>query len=65
MSTGALFTSFTTTLKLLVLLSEGEPLSVTRTVIEFVAGPWASVGVHVNTPELESRIAPVGAETRV
>jgi hypothetical protein len=28
----------------------GEPLSVTRIVITFVEGPWASAGVHVNTP---------------
>src|SRR5438128_652192 len=38
-STGARFTSLTTTVKLLVALKGGEPLSVTFTVITFVLGP--------------------------
>src|SRR5205814_5308147 len=63
-STGALFTSRTTTMKLLVALRGGAPLSVTFTVIRFVLGPCASVGVQVSTPELASRRTPVGAETR-
>src|SRR5205809_5391370 len=63
-STGALFTSFTTTVKLRVSLSGGEPLSVTRAVTVFVAGPCASVGVHVNTPLLALMLAPDGGETR-
>src|SRR5437763_1647122 len=63
-STGALFTSRTTTVKLLVALRGGAPLSVTRTVIKLVLGPCASVGVQVSTPVLASRRTPVGAETR-
>src|SRR5439155_22132434 len=62
--TGAAFTSLTTTVKLRLLLSAGVPLSVTRTVIGFVLGPCASVGVQVNTPVFASRLTPVGAETR-
>src|SRR5204863_155137 len=63
-STGALFISVTTTLKLLVSLDGGTPLSVTRTVIKLVLGPWASVGVQVSTPLLGSRSTPVGADTK-
>src|SRR2546423_906164 len=63
-STGALFTSCTTTMKLLVALRGGAPLSVTFNVIRFVLGPCASVGVQVSTPVLASRRTPVGAETR-
>src|SRR4026209_881728 len=42
-------------------LAAGEPLSVTRTTIEFVLGPCASVGVHVKTPDPGLMTAPVGA----
>src|SRR5437773_1548179 len=63
-STGALFASVTTTVKLLVSLDSGTPLSVTFTVIRLVLGPWASVGVQVNTPVLGSRFTPLGAETK-
>src|SRR5204863_321004 len=63
-STGALFTSRTTTVKLLVALRGGAPLSVTRTVIKLVLGPGASVGVQVSRLVLASRRTPVGAETR-
>src|SRR4051794_2541008 len=59
--TGALFTSFTTTKKVLVSLKGGEPPSVTRTVIMFVLGPWASVGVHVKMPLVAFTLAPEGA----
>src|SRR5437867_422611 len=62
--TGALFTSRTTTVKLLVALRGGAPLSVTRTVIKLVLGPCASVGVQLSTPVLASRRTPAGAETR-
>src|SRR5262245_63516531 len=51
-STGAIFTSLTVTVKLLVSLRLGMPLSVTRTVIVLVLGPSASVGAHVNAPVL-------------
>src|SRR5207249_12127599 len=63
-STGGLITSRTTTVKLLVALRGGAPLSVTRTVIKLVLGPCASVGVQLSTPVLASRRTPVGAETR-
>src|SRR5436190_327657 len=58
---GALFASATMTVKLRVSLEGGEPSSVTRTVIRFVLGPWASVGVQVNTPLVALMLAPVGA----
>src|SRR5262245_14810627 len=51
-STGALFTSLTVTVKLLVSLRLGTPLSVTRTVIVLVLGPCASLGVQLNRPVL-------------
>ena len=59
--TGALFTSFTTTVKLFVSLKLGTPLSVARTVITFVPGPCVSLGVQVNWPVLGLMLAPVGA----
>src|SRR6266542_3436373 len=62
---GTLFASVTTTVKLLVSLDGGAPLSVTRIVIKFVLGPWASVGVQVSTPLLEFRFTPAGADTRL
>src|SRR4051794_38949810 len=40
----------TTTVKVLVAANVGEPLSVTRTVIVFVLGACATVGVQVKTP---------------
>src|SRR6266581_3049900 len=61
--TGALFTSLTMTVKLLVSLSGGMPLSVTRTVMTLVLGPCASVGVQVSTPVAGLRLTPVGAVT--
>src|SRR6266571_5667449 len=64
-STGALFASVTTTVKLLVSLDCGAPLSVTRTVIRLVLGPWASVGVQVSTPVLGFKLTPPGADTRL
>src|SRR2546425_8842499 len=64
-STGALFASVTTTVKLLVSLDGGAPLSVTRTVIKLVLGPWASLGVQLTTPLLASRFTPAGADTRL
>src|SRR5207249_2807851 len=65
MSSGGLFTSLTTTVKLLVSLKGVEPSSVTRTVMRLVLGPWASVGVQVNTPVLGWRFTPVGAATKL
>src|SRR3989442_1509433 len=49
----------------LVSLDSGTPLSVTLNVIRLVLGPWASVGVQVSTPLLESRFTPTGADTRL
>src|SRR5207244_3923226 len=60
-NTGALFTSFTTTVKVFKSLRLGTPLSVTRTVTGFVLGPCASLAVHVNTPVLGLMLAPAGA----
>src|SRR5437868_4990601 len=57
-NTGALFTSFTVTVKLFV--AARPPLSTTRTTNRFVLGPCASVGVQEITPEPEM-VAPVGA----
>src|SRR5262245_14956490 len=66
LKTGALFTSFTTTVKLFVSLNGGEPVSVTRTVIVLVLGPCASLGVHVNRPVLGWMLAPTAvAEYRL
>src|SRR5437867_3029511 len=64
-STGALFTSLTITVKLLLSLSAGEPLSVTLTVIRFVVGPWASVGVQLSAPLLGSTVTPAGPDTKL
>src|SRR4051812_23910240 len=58
---GAGFTSATTIVIVSVALNGGEPLSVTRTVMRLVDGPWASVGVQVNTPLFGSIAAPAGA----
>src|SRR5439155_17323624 len=58
---GGVLTSRTTTSKLLVALSGGEPLSVTPTTMRAVPGPCASVGVHLNTPVTGSMVAPAGA----
>src|SRR5206468_3918974 len=60
-STGALFTSFTTTVKLRISLRLGVPLSVTCTLIVFVLGPCVSFGVQLNTPLLALIVAPAGA----
>src|SRR2546421_180068 len=64
-STGALFTSVTTTLKLLVALKGGTPLSVATVVKTLVLGPCASVGVQVIVPEAESMLMPSGGESRL
>src|SRR5437867_21920 len=64
-STGALFASVTTTVKLLLSLSAGTPLSLTFTVIRFVLGPWPSVGVHVSTPVVGLTLTPEGPDTKL
>src|SRR5207247_4385434 len=51
-SSGALFTSLTVTVKLLVALSDGVPLSVTMVVNVAVPGPCASFGVQLIVPRL-------------
>src|SRR2546422_10850522 len=50
-SSGALFTSLTVTVKLLVALSVGVPLSVTMVVNMAVPGPSPSLGVQLITPD--------------
>ncbi len=60
-NTGALLPSVTVTVKVWAPDSGGEPLSVTRTGMVTVAGPCASVGVHVNTPVAGLMLAPDGA----
>src|ERR1051326_522224 len=62
---GALFTSLTVTVKVLVALREGVPLSVTTTVIVFTDGPWASVGVQVIAPVDGTMVMPEGEVRRV
>src|SRR5207248_8782411 len=52
LNTGATFTSRTVTVKLVVALNAGTPLSVTTTVIVFVLGPCASLGVQLIAPLL-------------
>src|SRR6266545_6785231 len=64
-STGALFSSLTTTTKLRVSVNGGEPLSVTATVTGLVLGPWVSMGVQVSTPVWASTLIPSGADTRL
>ena len=62
---GALFTSFTATVKLPISLNGGEPSSVTSTVMRLVLGRWSAAGVQVRTPLIGSRLTPGGAETRL
>src|SRR5439155_756877 len=64
-SAGGLFASVTTTVKLLVSLDCGAPLSVTRSVIRFVLASWSWLGVQLRTPLLGSRFTPTGADTRL
>lgn len=64
-NTGGWLLSCTITLNVCAALIGGVPLSVTITVIEFVLGPWASVGVHEKIP-LDAPIdAPAGALLRL
>jgi len=60
-STGASFTSLTIMVKVRLSVAGVGASSVTRTVIVFVLGPWASVGVQVKTPVAGFRLAPAGA----
>src|SRR4051812_22225986 len=57
-STGATFTSLTMAVNVFDSLSGGVPLSSTWTVIVFVLGPCASVGVQVSRPLLALIEAP-------
>ena len=41
------------------------PSSVTSTSKAYTPGPWASVGVQVNTPVVGSMLAPAGAPARL
>src|SRR5688572_560985 len=49
-NTGAEFPPMTITVKVLVALNGGTPLSVTIVVMIFVLGGWVAVGVQVITP---------------
>src|SRR5438105_1630504 len=64
-NTGGRFTSLTVTVTGFSSERLGVPLSVTRTLKVNVPGPWASVGVQVNTPVTGSMAAPLGAPTRL
>src|SRR5206468_2097344 len=64
-STGALLGSVTTTVKLLVSLDGGAPLSVTRTVIRLVLGPWRSEERRVGKEWIGFKFTPAGADTRL
>src|SRR5215467_10946036 len=59
-STGDAFTSVTESV---IAASELSIPSVARTLNGYVPGPWASVGVQLNTPVVESSAAPAGAPT--
>ena len=61
---GATFTSLTMTVKLLVALNGGVPLSVTLTRIVLVAGLCVWAGVHEMIPVVGLFVMPLGAETR-
>ena len=58
---GEVLAAYTVTEKLLVVESCGTPLSETFTMIMFVEGPWASVGVQVNRPLVEFKSELAGA----
>src|SRR5215475_6396177 len=62
---GALFTSFTVTVKLLVELSGGDPSSVTTTVIVLTLGPCDSPGVQVIAPVSATIVIPFGGARRL
>src|SRR5437868_4646569 len=60
-TTGGWLNGTTLTAKVSVALSDGEPLSVTTTPIEYTPTGRFESGVHVKTPEAGSRLAPAGA----
>src|SRR4051812_16372915 len=62
---GALFTSFTVTLKVLVVLNGVWASSLTTTAIVYEPGPWASEGVQVMTPVAGLMVIPDGGEARL
>src|SRR5690242_5492793 len=62
---GAVFTSLTVTVKLLVALNGGVPLSVTTTVMRLVDGPCASVGVQLIAPVPGATVIPAGGASRL
>src|ERR1035437_2773271 len=62
---GAIFTSTTTTVKLLVALNGGVPLSVAITVTVFVDVLCVWDGVHEMMPLLELMLMPPGAEPKL
>src|SRR5205823_11951937 len=64
-SAGASVVSPSVLVKLLVALNAGTPLSVTTTVIVFVLGPCASLGVQLIAPLLPLIVMPAGGDTRL
>lgn len=62
---GAVFTSLTVTVKLLVALNAGVPLSVTTTVMMLVDGPCDSVGVQLIAPVPGTIVMPAGGVNRL
>ena len=64
-SAGATFTSSTTTLKLLVMLNGGVPLSVTTTATVSVPGLWVCAGVQVKMPLLAPIFIPGNGDKRL
>ncbi len=59
-NTGAALASVTVTVSVSRSVSTALPLSVTTTSNVNVPGPWASIGVHVNTPVVGLIVAPAG-----
>src|SRR5207249_2399776 len=64
-STGALFACVTTTVKLLLSLSAGTPLSLPSLLVALPIWPWPFVGVHVSTPVVGLTLTPAGPDTRL
>src|SRR4051794_28489996 len=60
-NTGGLLVSRTITVNNWVAIKEGGPGSLKYTVMRFVDGPCASVGVHMKSPFVELITAPAGA----
>src|SRR5205807_2502790 len=64
-NTGGLFDSRTTIVKIFWSLNGGTPLSVTLTVMVFVLGPCASLGVPEQMPLADLMVAPERGLTKL